>query len=35
MALTVKIEKFIDDVADSTLTYLKKLPLWGGISTII
>ena len=35
MALTVKIEKFIDDVADSTLTNLKKLPLWGGISTII
>lgn len=28
MALTVKIEKFIDDVSDSTLTNLKKLPLW-------
>ena len=27
MALTVKIEKFIDDVLDSTLTNLKKLPL--------
>lgn len=35
MALTVKIEKFIDDVLDSTLTNLKKLPLQGGISTII